>query len=93
MNTSTAEANGPVSASLPALPRHPARELLARYKAIFQAAWAHRAELAGPKLMADEAAFLPAALSLQETPVHPAPRRLAFGLMALFVIALLWSIF
>jgi hemolysin D len=85
----------PISASAPAqtAPRHPARELLARYKAIFQAAWAHRAELAGPKLMADEAAFLPAALSLQETPVHPAPRRLAFGLMALFVIALLWSIF
>lgn len=76
-----------------AAPRHPVRELLARYKAIFQAAWANRAELAGPKLMADEAAFLPAALSLQETPVHPAPRRLAFGLMALFVIALLWSIF
>lgn len=77
----------------PAAPRHPVLELLARYKAIFQAAWAHRAELAGPRRLADEAAFLPAALSLQETPVHPAPRRLAWGLMILFVLALLWSIF
>jgi hemolysin D len=25
--------------------------------------------------------------------VHPAPRRLAYAFMALFVIALLWSIF
>lgn len=41
--------------------------------------------------MADEIAFLPAALSLQETPVHPAPRRLAWGLMILFALALLWS--
>lgn len=73
-------------------PRHPMLELLARYKAVFKAAWEHRHELAGPRRMADEVAFLPAALSLQETPVHPAPRRLAWGLMALFVIALLWSI-
>lgn len=74
-------------------PKHPILELLSRYQAIFQAAWAHRAELAGPARMADEMAFLPAALSLQETPVHPAPRRLAWGLMVLFVLALVWSIF
>lgn len=73
-------------------PRHPVIELLARYRAVFQAAWAHRAELAGPSRLADEIAFLPAALSLQETPVHPAPRRLAWGLMILFVLALFWSI-
>ena len=77
----------------PAAPSHPVLELLARYKTIFRAAWAHRVELAGPKRLADEAAFLPAALSLQETPVHPAPRRLAWGLMVLFVLALLWAIF
>ncbi|MGB4116401.1 MAG: biotin/lipoyl-binding protein [Polaromonas sp.] len=76
-----------------AKPRHPVIELLAKYKAIFKAAWAHRAELAGPKRLADEAAFLPTALSLQDTPVHPAPRRLAYALMALFVIAVLWAIF
>jgi len=73
--------------------RHPIFELLGRYKAIFQAAWKHRRELAGPRRLADEAAFLPAALSLQDTPVHPAPRRLACALIALFLIALAWSIF
>ncbi len=72
--------------------RHPAFDLLARYQAIFQAAWQHRHELAGPARLADEAAFLPAALSLQETPVHPAPRRFAYGIMALFAVALAWSI-
>lgn len=72
-------------------PKHPVIGLLARYRAVFSAAWAHRAELTGPSRLADEVAFLPAALCLQETPVHPAPRRLAWGLMILFVLALLWS--
>jgi hemolysin D len=87
MNTTTADT--PVQA---AAPRHPAIELLARYRTIFKAAWAHRTELAGPARLADEQAFLPAALSLQETPVHPAPRRIAFVLMALFFIAVAWAI-
>jgi hemolysin D len=77
----------------PALPAHPVIELLDRYKAVVQIAWQHRAELAGPARMADEVAFLPAALSLQETPVHPAPRRFAYLLMGLFVLAITWSIF
>ena len=57
--------------STTATPRHPALDLLGRYRAVAQAAWQARHELAGPKRLADEAAFLPAALSLQETPVHP----------------------
>lgn len=72
--------------------RHPVVDMLARYRAVFGAAWAHRHELAGPARLADEAAFLPAALSLQETPVHPAPRRLAWAIVALFGIALVWAI-
>ena len=72
-------------------PRHPALDLLARYRAIFGAVWAIRHELAGPKRLADEAAFLPAALSLQETPVHPAPRRFALAICALLLIALAWA--
>lgn len=72
--------------------RHPAIELLARYKAILKAAWQARDELAGPKRLADETAFLPAALSLQETPAHPAPRRAAVAICALFAIAVLWSL-
>ena len=75
----------------PATTAHPLRELLRRYRAIFGAAWQHRHELAGPARRADEAAFLPAALSLQETPVHPAPRRFALAICALFVVALAWA--
>ena len=70
---------------------HPALELVARYRAVFRAAWTQRLELAGPRRLADEAAFLPAALSLQDTPVHPAPRRLAWVIIMLFVITLAWA--
>lgn len=71
--------------------RHPIFDLLQRYRVVVQTAWAHRHELAGPARMADEAAFLPAALSLQATPPHPAPRRALWAIMALFTIALLWA--
>lgn len=70
---------------------HPLSALLRRYRDVLGLAWHHRAELAGPQRLRDEAAFLPAALSLQETPVHPAPRRLAWVLIALFLIALAWA--
>lgn len=73
-------------------PPHPVRALLARHLAVLRAAWALRHDLAGPRRLADEAAFLPAALSLQETPLHPTPRRLAWALIALFVIALVWAL-
>jgi hemolysin D len=73
--------------------KHPVWELLGRYAAIVAAAWAQRKALDGPMRSADEAAFLPAALSLQDTPPHPLPRRLAWLLMALFLIALAWSFF
>ncbi len=74
------------------VPPRPVRELFLRYTALLQAAWAQRHALAGPRRLADEIAFLPAALSLQHTPPHPAPRRLAWVLMGLFVTALTWSI-
>ena len=73
--------------------RHPFIELLGRYRAIFKAAWEHRDELAGPKRMLDERAFLPAALALQETPPHPAPHRVIIIICSLFAIALLWACF
>lgn len=72
---------------------HPVSALLSRYRAILGAAWQRRHELAGPRRLADEAAFLPAALSLQDTPPHPAPRRVAVAICVLFVIGLVWSIF
>ncbi len=89
MNSATA----PTSQATATPQRHPVLDLLARYRAVFRAAWAVRHELAGPPRLADEAAFLPAALSLQETPPHPAPRRLAWAMCGLFALALLWSIF
>lgn len=73
--------------------RRPWGELLAGYWAVLGTAWTHRAALAGPQRMADELAFLPAALSLQDTPVHPAPRHLAWALILFFVIAILWAYF
>ncbi len=62
-----------------------------RHGAIAAAAWRQRHATAGERRSADERAFLPAALSLQETPAHPAPRRLACLLMALFALALAWA--
>lgn len=72
--------------------RHPVAELLGRYSTVLRGAWSARHELAGPKRLTDEAAFLPAALSLQETPVHPAPRRAMWLIVAVFIAALTWSI-
>jgi hypothetical protein len=72
-------------------PPHPLAALLARYAAVFEVSWGSRHELAGPKRLADERAFLPAALALQDSPPHPAPQRLALALCALFSIAPAWS--
>ncbi len=71
---------------------HPLIDLLGRYREIVQASWSARRDLAGPRRMSDEAAFLPAALSLQESPAHPAPRRAAWVICGLFVVALVWAI-
>lgn len=75
----------------PKLAGHPLVQLLVRYRRIFLVAWRERRHLDGPVRTADEVAFLPAALSLQETPPHPLPRRLAWALMALFIMALVWA--
>ena len=76
----------------PTAPRlHAFKQLAARYRTIIGHAWAHRAALATPPLRQVEAAFLPAALSLQHTPVHPLPRRAAWSLMALAGCALAWA--
>ncbi len=67
------------------------RELLGRCRAVLAHAWAHRHELAGPERLTTEAAFLPAALSLRETPPHPAPRRAIWAICAIFTIAVAWA--
>ena len=57
-------------------------ELLARYRTVWRHAWQRRHEMTPPVRSADELAFLPAALALQETPVSPVPRVTAWLLMS-----------
>lgn len=44
-----------------------------------------------PARLAHEVQFLPAALALQEQPVHPAPRYILWAIMAFSALALLWA--
>lgn len=69
------------------------QELWHRYKAHFMHFWQQRHELTLPDLQPHEAEFLPAALSLQTTPVSPATRWIARILMGIIAFVLLWSIF
>ena len=73
--------------------RHALADLLRRYTRVFRHAWSCRRELDSPALQAHEAQFLPAALALRDTPVHPAPRVALWLMMAFALIALLWAVF
>ncbi|MED5612606.1 HlyD family type I secretion periplasmic adaptor subunit [Janthinobacterium sp. P210005] len=68
-------------------------ELLARYGQVLRHSWRSRATLGGPVLSEDEAAFLPAALALQERPVSPSLRFTARVLMLLVGCVVLWAVF
>lgn len=68
-------------------------DLLHRYAGVFRHAWRHRAQMTPPARLPHEAQFLPAALALQETPLSPAPRVAMRLIVALAVLAVLWSIF
>ena len=68
------------------------RALSKHYAAVFAYAWKERKALGGGLLSEDEAAFLPAALSLQEKPLSATARWTGRVLMGLVLIALLWSI-
>lgn len=68
-------------------------ELIKRHADVFHHAWTRRDEMEGFPLNAHEAQFMPAALALRDTPVHPAPRIAVWLIMAFALIALLWSIF
>lgn len=70
-----------------------AAELAQRYRAAFAHAWRHRRATDAVARLPHEAQFLPAALSLQETPAPAAPRLLMWALMAFAAIAVLWSVF
>lgn len=65
--------------------------LCSRYRSAFRAAWSQRAEWERHKFTTKDAEFLPAALSLQQTPVSPVPRLAAWLIVAVFLIAVLWA--
>lgn len=67
--------------------------LLKHYGTVFRHVWSMRDQLDSPHRLPHEAQFLPAALSLQETPVSPAPRIAMWMLIAFAGVALLWAIF
>ena len=73
--------------------RHALADLLKRYIKIFRHAWSQRKETDAPDLHAHEAQFLPAALALRDTPVHPAPRIALWLIMAFALIAVMWAVF
>lgn len=68
-------------------------ELFKRYGGAFRNAWGHRAQMEPIGRLPHEAQFLPASLSLQETPVSPAPRVVMWLLIAFAAIAVLWAVF
>ncbi|MFT7224171.1 MAG: hemolysin D [Cellvibrionaceae bacterium] len=60
---------------------------------VFREAWQNRHKLGNSKQSRELAAFLPAALEIQETPPNPLTRWLAWSLLALVSIAILWACF
>jgi hemolysin D len=69
-----------------------AKELLARYSAVFRFCWQRRRDMPSSLFNEQEASFLPAALALQERPVSPAARVTGRVLMLLVAALLIWSI-
>ncbi|MCY1353348.1 Hemolysin secretion protein D, chromosomal [compost metagenome] len=65
--------------------------LLRRYRTTWRHAWRSRKAMDAPPRLAHEIQFLPAALALQEQPVHPAPRYVQWTIMAFAAAALLWA--
>ena len=62
------------------------------YGTVFAHAWKARKTMGGGLLNEEEAEFMPAALSLQEKPLSATARWTGRTLMALVVIALIWSV-
>lgn len=69
------------------------QELFGRYRDHVDHFWSRRHEATPPNLKAQEAEFLPSALSLQMAPVSPSGRLVARILMTLLMVLLLWSVF
>lgn len=67
------------------------RELLNRYRQAWRQAWRNRSAMDAPPRLSHEVQFLPAALALQDKPVHPAPRIIQWAIMAFAVLAFIWA--
>ena len=67
------------------------RDLLNRYRQTWRHAWRNRKAMDAPPRLSHEVQFLPAALALQDAPVHPAPRIIQWALMAFAALTLLWA--
>ena len=61
--------------------------------AVFKDAWQNRHQLGDNMQSQELAAFLPAALEIQETPPNPLTRWLAWSLSVLVLIAIVWACF
>jgi len=60
---------------------------------VLQDAWSNRATLGDGAQQRELAAFLPAALEIQESPPNPITRWLAWSLVTLFTLAVIWASF
>lgn len=67
------------------------RDLWRRYRQSWAAAWMRRQSMQAPARLPHEHEFMPAALALQDTPVHPAPRYISRAILLFAVLALLWA--
>ncbi|MHA6492983.1 HlyD family type I secretion periplasmic adaptor subunit [Pseudomonas borbori] len=67
------------------------RDLMNRYRQAWRHSWKNRKAMDAPARLNHEVQFLPAALALQEQPVHPAPRIIQWTLMVFAALALLWA--
>lgn len=67
-------------------------DLLKRYVRAFAHVWHLRKAMDPPERLPHETQFLPAALALQETPIHPAPRWAMRAILLFAGLALAWAI-
>ena len=67
------------------------RELYLRYRSAWRHSWQQRKAMDAQPRLSHEVQFLPAALALQEKPVHPAPRYILWTIIAFSALALLWA--
>lgn len=67
------------------------RDLINRYRQAWRHSWKNRKAMDAPARLNHEVQFLPAALALQEQPVHPAPRYIQWTIMVFAALTLLWA--